>query len=1226
MRNHTFRLGQYAYLTCIIYLWIIILNTKTIFAQTVSFDHYSVQDGLSQSEIICIFQDSRGFLWFGTQNGLNRFDGYTFKKYIRDPADIRSISNNWIFSIAEDKGGNLLVGTKGGLNKLDIETDCFTLLRHKSVNSIIGDNFVYGLVTDDTCIYINTPPVLTVINSETGSLRSYQNNFSYSGALYDRGSPIIRSKSGNLWIGTHNGLYSFDPSSGKFSEYCHNEKDNQTVSHNHIAALYEDSKGNILIGTENGLNILDPGTKRVFRYFHNDKDPYSLSHNFIRSVYRDHKGIIWIGTEGGGLNKMHFNDKTGAAMFEHFRSSTDISFSISHDIVYALLEDRSENLWIGTISGINKTSLKKKNILYYKRANNPDFYDIPDNIIASVYKDKQGRLWIGSWGKGLFILDRNTREIRHYKSEYSGKLHIPGDHVHVIFEDSKERIWIGTRNGVSIFDNIRGQFIPAHEYFNIPDYNCFGNTRVYCMMEDFCGRMWIGTGNGIRILDGNEKSIMSLKAGPEETLPLCSNLVYSILQDHENEVWIATSEGLNRYFPEENRMIAYVSSYTNPNAVCDNFTISLHEDIHRNIWIGTVSGLNKFNKSDSVFHYFSSKDGLPGNIVYDIIEDSKQNLWFSTGSGLAFLNQEKEPEEFQVVDELRGLEFNLKAVYRSSDGEMFFGGIDGLLSFYPDSLKQNSYIPPIRITSFEKEKEGIREKINLNKDEIILSYKDYAFIIEFSALDYTYSQRNRYSYKMEGISDRWIELGNQHLVHFTNLSSGKYVFHVKGSNNDGIWNEEGTSIRIRINPPWWRSRYAFAAYVLLLLMSVFLIIKIRERNLIKDKRILERKVKERTAELALQKSRVEESEEKLGSVIRSLDDLVFVLDENAVFREFYNPGKRETHYRHPDLYINKSFEEAGLPETVTEQLKTVFNELKKADDVRDFDYFLGPENDRFWYNAKVSPRLNRKGELTGYVIVSRDISDRKYSEQQLEKQKEDLKALNATKDKFFSILAHDLKNPFAHLFSMSETIIRNYSDLDEEDKMQALKSIHKSAEFIYGLMENLLTWANTQRGGVHYVPEVFNLSAVIDINVNLFRSPAGVKGINLGSSVPDNIQAYGDKEMISTVIRNLINNAVKFTSSGGSVLVAAERKDRFVEIRVQDQGIGISEEDKNKLFRIDVKYKSKGTAGETGTGLGLVLCKEFVEKNGGSIWCDSEPGKGSSFLVRIPAEPSFSGG
>jgi PAS domain S-box-containing protein len=1191
---------------------------EMVLAQSLGFEHYTVKEGLSQSEVSCFFQDREGFLWIGTQNGLNKFDGYSFEKFFHDPSDTSSISNNWIFSVTEDANGNMIVGTKGGLNRLDKKTGRFSRLPYKKGTSPITDNFVYGVTADDSFIYVNIPPVLSIINCETGEVNSFWNDFDYQGALYDRHCPILKSNDGLLWLGTPaNGLYTFDLKSGTFNRMDNVLSGNGGQMSNQITALHEDREGNILVGTSNGLAVYSPLNGKVRYFSHDENDSRGLSHSFIRSLFCDQQGSIWVGTEGGGLNRMIYDKTKGKVRWQQFRSHPSDRYSLSHDIVYALYEDRSNNLWIGTLAGIDKTDLKKKNVRYYKRSDNPDFFDLPDNVIASVFKNDDGKLWIGSWGKGLFVLDRNTRKVVNYQAGQKGNLAIPENHVHVLFRDSYRRIWLSTRNGIAIYHAFSGRFIPVQDFFKAPNFDCFANKRVYCMMEDSRGEIWVGTSDGIVILNLTTKSARFMRSD-DGLLAICSNLVYSILEDQQKEIWITTSNGLNRYWPETGKMVSYKSSLENANTICDDFTISLFEDRNQDIWIGTVSGLNKYIRKDSIFQYYSLKEGLPSNIVYDIIDDSKGNLWFSTGGGLAMLNPEAPEIRFNVLEVFKGLEFNLKAVLRSQDGEVFFGGIDGLVSFYPDSLTVNRYIPPIRFTSFERESEGKKEKINVTDREVELSYKDYSFTIEFSALDFTQPDKNWYAYQMEGISDHWHELGNLRFVHFTNLAPGDYVFRVKGSNNDGIWNEEATSLRIRIHPPWWRSHYAYLGYGVFLVLLIYMYVLVRERKLIREKKELEVKVQERTSEIALQKEKVEKSEEKLSSVIRSLDDLVFVLDEQGTFLEFYNPAKRETHYRHPNLYVNKHYWDAGLPEPMVVEMKRVFEELKKVEDVLDFDYSFGPEEDKYWYNAKVSPRINRHGEITGYVIVARDISDRKLAEQQLQRQKEDLDRLNTTKDKFFSILAHDLKNPFAHLYSLSESVIRNYNELDEEEKVYALKTINKSSEFIYVLLENLLTWANTQRGKIDYLPRVFNLTQVIDTNVNLYRGAAENKGVKFSVMVKDEFKVFGDPEMINTVIRNLVNNAVKFSNAGGMITLEAKKKDKQVEVSVKDQGVGIAPEDISKLFHIDMKYKSTGTAGESGTGLGLLLCKEFVEKNGGTIWCDSEPGAGSTFTFRIP--------
>jgi PAS domain S-box-containing protein len=1181
------------------------------FCQPLLFDHYAVEHGISQSEIICIFQDSEGYMWFGTQNGLNKFDGYTFEQFFHNPSDSNTISNSWIFDIEEDAEGFLWIATKGGLNKYDKRSDRFIKVGLSGRHVSTEDDFVYGLTVDANDLYISQPPVLTVMDLHTGKAESFNNDYEHDGALYDIGFPIIKDSRGLLWIGSMHGLASFDLQEKVFTNYRSNSTDPSSISHDHITALYEDGDGNLLIGTENGLNLYNPTSKIMSTYFQASNDPHSLSHDYIHAIIQDHTGTVWIGTDGG-LNKMSNLESTGRVAFYHFRSGPDRRNYISHDIVYSLYEDNSNNLWIGTIAGINKTDLKKKSIRTYNKSDSPNSVDLLDNVIASVHQAKDRRLWIGTWGKGLNILDRKTGMVTHYTTESSGRYHIPQNHVHVIFEDSRSRMWLGTRNGVSILDTNRQLFVPVQDYFGKPELQYFRNNRVYCMIEDSRGEFWFGTGNGICILNVREKTARILRVDSDNALRLSSNLVYSLLEDQEKHIWIATSNGLDQYVPAENRMYHYLNDPGSENTLCDNYTISLCEDRYGALWIGTSSGVNRFDKVDSVFTHFSLRNGLPSNIIYDIIEDARGHLWFSTGNGLATINPtDLAKKSFQVEDELRGREFNIKAVFRGDDGEMFFGGIDGLISFYPDSLTDNAYVPPVRITSLEKENDGIRQRMNVYAEEVVLSYRDYSFTIEFSALDFTNPSKNRYAYRMEGIADRWVEIGTRRFVPFTNLPPGHYTFHVRGTNNDGVWNLEGSTCRITILPPWWRSNLAYVLYLLLTAMLVVLVIKIRERNLVREKKVLEEKISERTREIAQQKEKVEESESKLKSTISSIDDLVFVLDRGGVFQEFYKPEKYTSLYREPAFYIGKCFDEVGLPEPAVQQLRMALKALRQEKTVEEFDYCIEQDGEISWFNAKFSQRRNTQGELSGITVVARDITERKRSEEQL-------KELNATKDTFFSILAHDLKNPFSSLHSMSELVIQEYPNLKEEEKLKVLGNIHKSAELIFNLLENLLTWSKSQRGKIEYSPSKFSLTRLVEVNLNLHQVPAEKKGIKLTSNAPEEIYAYGDREMINTVIRNLINNAVKFSRKGGSIEVGIATRDEMLEVVVSDQGVGIPEENVNKIFRIDQQFKSPGTAGETGTGLGLVLCRDFVEKNGGKIWCQTREGSGSSFYFTVP--------
>jgi signal transduction histidine kinase len=771
--------------------------------------------------------------------------------------------------------------------------------------------------------------------------------------------------------------------------------------------------------------------------------------------------------------------------FTHFRSMVNSPHHISHDIVYSLHEDRSGNLWIGTIAGIDKIDLKKKKFRHYKMSANPDAVQLSDNVIGSIYKDLDGKLWIGTWNKGLNVYDRSTRSIEYYSSEFSDNRHISGNNIHVIFRDSKSRIWLGTRNGVSIFDRDRKRFILLQDYFNMETAGYFIGNRVYCIIEDSFGKIWIGTGNGIFVLDHERKTARVIRASDTGPFHISSNLVYSLLEDRDNNIWIATSNGLDQYIPALDIIRHYTRKAEGKNTLCDNYIISLCEDKTGNLWIGTSSGINKFNREDSVFTCYSMKDGLPSNIIYDILEDNRNDLWFTTGNGLARYNPDSDTISAYTLEEgVQGMEFNIKAVFKGEDGELFFGGMDGFISFNPDSLSGNTYIPPIKITSFEKENNGIRSKLSVYEDEIDLTFRDYSFTIEFSALDFSDPVKNQYAYQLEPLSDKWINIGNRRFVHFTNLPPGKYVFRVKGTNNDGLWNTTGTGITINIAPPWWKSKYALASYIVMAVIGVVFLMKSRERKLVEEKKILELKVRERTDEIVRQKDKLDE--------------------------------------------------------------------------------------------------------------------------------------LNSTKDKFFSILAHDLKSPFSSLYSMSELLSSGYDTLDEPDRKTGLLKINKLAELIFRLLENLLMWSRSQQGGIEFSPIPFNLSRLVEVNVNLHKLTAQEKGVLLQNKVEGEILAFGDLEMINTVVRNLISNAVKFTPGNKAVTVEIIEDSGFFEVLVKDQGVGISPENMLKLFHIDVKYKTTGTAGETGTGLGLVICREFVEKNGGKIWCESREHFGTTFHFSIP--------
>jgi signal transduction histidine kinase/ligand-binding sensor domain-containing protein len=1075
----------------------IIIAILRVHSQNFLFTRYPIESGLSQSVGNCIFQDSRGYIWIGTQNGLNRFDGYNFEVFLSKPSDSTTISNNWIYSIDEDRNGDLWIGTKGGLNQFIRSEKRFRKITWSSgYTNNITDHIYDARVLRNGNIIINTPPVLTIFDPGKKSFRHYISILPYDGAVKDNRIPLLEDREGMIWIGSTMGLACFDPGTGKFTYLFHAQSNPRSISDNNITALYEGEDWNIWIGSANGLNRYDKKTHSVRQFYHDPDNKRSLSNNFIRCITGDHLGRIWIGTEGGGLN-LATMAQDGEIAIKTFTNEVN---GIGHNIVHSLMVDRSENLWLGTLQGLGKTDLKPRKFNLYRTNGTSTPVNLLGNVIASIYKDDKGLLWVGNWGQGLNIVDRKTGHVEHYSSLQTGNYYIPNDFVHVIFPDANKNIWIGTRDGILVFDVKTKSFIRLRKFlqdYSIPE---FSNMRIYMIIRGRDESYWIGTQNGLYRIGPGRNTIEVFTAGSTESHRISGNQIFCLLEDREGLIWIATLSGLDVYNPGTKTLRHFRKDPDNANSLCDNFVTALCEDHKGDIWIGTNSYVNRFSKQDSTFTYFSQNSGFPNNLVYQIVEDGRQNLWFATGGGLCRLDTISGRFRTYTVDEgLQSMEFNLRASFKSNDGEVFFGGMNGFNSFYPDSLKDNPFIPQVVFTSCYKTLKAEKVYIDVeNTEQIVLNYDENTFTIEFAALEFTNPEKNRYAYKLEEVSGDWIETGNRRFVPFSNLPPGEYIFKVKGSNNDGVWNESGPSLKIIIRPPWWRSTWAWIAYVVMLAILILLYIRMRERNLRREKDILEKKVHLRTLQIEEQNTQILQKNEEL-------------------------------------------------------------NELNRT-----------------------------------------------------------LTALNTTKDKFFSIIAHDLRNPFHTILGLSEIVIGNIGKEEPDKIRKSVTDIRDAARHTFDLLQNLLIWARSQTGTLDFNPITFDLSDRIIENISLVKSQAEKKNIELIYPEATPIMVTGDIRMIDTVLRNLLTNAIKFTPQKGMITLKTEEKDGQYQIMVRDTGIGIEEENITRIFQIDNKYTRKGTEKERGSGLGLALCREFVEKHKGTIRVISEPGKGSSFIFTLP--------
>jgi len=825
----------------------------------IKFDHISVDDGLSTSGVNCIFQDSRGYLWFGTMDYLHKYNGYEITSINQDHKDTLSLGGGYIYDICEDNNENLWVATANGIKKISMKNGKINRFDH-------------------------------------GPLASYRLRENTVNVLH-------HDQKNNLWIGTINGLdrLSLDQNLQEdtqieIKKYQSDTTDSNTLVNNNIQTICEDSRGNLWIGTRDGLHKYNSEKETFSIYRHNSLDSNSISHNYVRSIFEDSEGFIWIGTWRGWLNRFDPENRK----FTHYKDNRLTS-------IVTITEDLSGNLWFGAYADNGLICLEKKsnNFRFYKH--NPDNKNsLSGNLVSDLLIDKSGILWIANRQGGINIYDPNKRKFEHYYHNSSNPYSLNANFIWSICGDNLGKIWFAfARKGVDCFDPHSGEFIHYKHQSNNP--NTLNSNVVNKIYTDKSGILWIGTARGLNRLDPKSKKISQYISNPsrqQNPKYLTHNNVLSIFEDKDNYLWVGTWFGLNRldkrtwqfthYYHdrsdpksnfinmiteiyEDRKGILWINTnhglYTfnrsnykfirqiidpeNPEHGGKNFVSSFAEDRYDNLWFGTMLGLIKQDNSSGKRTIYTTQDGLPGKWVIGILVDDKGYLWLSTNKGLCRFDPTSETfRNYKLADGLQSLEFNGGAFHKSNDGYLYFGGINGFNRFYPDSVKDNSFVPPIVISSFKLLKQDrLTPQFYDLSDKINLTYDQNEFKIEFVALNFTNSSQNQYAYILEGFDSNWIYNESQRTATYTNLDPGAYVFRVKGSNNDGIWNEEGTSLNVIILPPWWRTNFAYFIYFIIVGLLIYLIWHFQLKRIrIKHQLEIEHKLAEQYKEIDRLKS------------------------------------------------------------------------------------------------------------------------------------------------------------------------------------------------------------------------------------------------------------------------------------------------------------------------------------------------------------------------------------
>ncbi len=903
-------------ITCFLFLPISGINCQQ--AVHFKFDNISVRDGLSQTTPNCILQDSRGFLWIGTEDGLNKYDGYVFEVFKQDINNPHAISSSKIKCVEEDEYGNIWVGTNGGgLNRYDRKKNIFIHFKteDKDSDSVPGNivNCIKKAVNGK--LWIGTNNGLLVIDARTNHCKAFRIGTEQK-AVFEgvEINDILSGPDNILWVATSNGLVRIDSANNQIIYYSYNPSDPATIPDNAVTCLLTDSKGNLWVGTKEGLVKKEPGSESFIRL----NQQAALSLYEIKDLLEDDNGNIWVATFGGGLD-VYIPDEN--RVISHTLDYNNPN-SIGHNEVLCLFRDRTGIIWVGTY-GLDKYNPKKEKFSLYD-------YLPKENIsfksIYAIYQDRLGVLWVGSKLDGVHVLDRVNNKYFRIKHEANNTNSLSSNKVRVIKENPDGVIWIGTDDGglnKILLDENRKPYKYIVYRHNPQDINSLTSDLIYSLYFDGECYLWIGTDKGLNRMHLETETIK--RYFPDEKNPnsLNNNTAYYIYGDKEGTIWVATDYGINQYNPETDGFIHYVHDDKNKNSVIINEILTFYEDRNGILWVGTFSGgLDKFDRKNKQFTHFTHIKELSNAVIYGIFEDNNANLWMSTNNGIIQFNPETLfLKQYTIEDGLQSSEFNGGAYYKGINGEIFFGGYFGFNSFFPEKIQLDTIAPQIVLTDLQVKNVSVLpgnkspiQKHIAEADEIILNHKQNNFTIYFAALHYANPSQNRYRYKLEGYDKQWIESGTRRYASYTSLPYKKYRFRVQASNSDGIWNEKGVSVKIRIKPPLvatiWFKLFMITAIVLLVVYGI----RYRMNAEHKQKLLLEERVKESTHELELAREKLEKQKEEIVLQKQELklrerdqQELLWFNQGIGLFSDIFSRNKEDIN-QFSGLVINKLIE------------------------------------------------------------------------------------------------------------------------------------------------------------------------------------------------------------------------------------------------------------------------------------------------------------------------------
>ncbi|GAB4367921.1 MAG: hypothetical protein Kow0062_00690 [Acidobacteriota bacterium] len=838
---------------------LLVVGTARGATRPIQFDELSTDQGLSQSSVLVVFQDSVGYLWVGTEDGLNRYDGLGFEVFKHDPLAPTSLPGNFVWGIDEDGRGNLWVATEdGGVAFLDRTTGAFTRI------DIGADEATRAIhVAPDGSVWIAMRSAGVRRLAPDGVIREYR--AAYDGLPDDHVYVLHRDGAGVLWVGTDAGLARYDAERDRF-ETVFAPGTGNGLSGPRVRSIMHDRRGRLWVGTwESGLNVIDPARGVVGRYRHDPERKASLAHDRVRALLEDDAGRIWVGTSGG-LDL--YDPRTDG--FEHYGHDPTDPFSLRDDHVMTLLRDRGGVIWVGTrFAGLHKWHPRAWQ--FGHRRSIDDDSTSPSRVTAFT-EDSLGRLWIGAFGEGLAVVDRARGTTKRFRHDDNAPSSLASDRVTALFTDRDGTVWVGTIDaGFDRFDPQADGFDHYPHVEGNPDSP--GASGISSFAQDADGLLWIGTfGGGVARFDPGSGRFVHFRHDPEDPGSLASDRVTAVRVAPDGQVWVGThGGGVSVLDPSTGQARHLRHDRTDPRTLPSDLVYAIHIEPHGVAWIGTTGGLSRVSsRPDGTFalRNFRERDGLPNDVVYSVQQDRSGGIWASTNRGLVRIDSSTgRIDIFDRSDGLQDFEFNFGAGFARHDGELLFGGINGYNAFLPERLARNTHAPPVVVAKVSLDHRPVASP----PDQISLLELDYArrtVSFTFAALDYQDPQRNRIAYRLDGFDEDWVETMAGTPVTYTNLDPGEYALRVRAANADGTWNEQDLTIGLRVEAPPWRSPWAYGGYAVGMLTFVLGFVQVQRRKVAREEqysRMLEEQVRFRTRQLAERTRELERVNKRLAT-------------------------------------------------------------------------------------------------------------------------------------------------------------------------------------------------------------------------------------------------------------------------------------------------------------------------------------------------------------------------